>query len=176
MNDYPLLRVGIVIVALVGVGLSLYWSFGDSFDDWFSFFQADGNEYRMQINAGRDFEMISVNGHELRVEIADSPEETTRGLSGRESMGTDEGMLFVFNDTRKHTFWMKDMQFPLDILWIRDGAVVEIAADMPAPKEGGLPEIYRPSETANMVLELNAGRAAEIGLEIGSEIEGLPQY
>jgi len=75
-------------------------------------------------------------------------------------------MLFVFSESGKHSFWMKGMEFPLDILWLRDGKVVAI--------EGGVSrdsrEIFSPDVVSDQVLELNAGMADGLGIGIGSEL------
>ena len=169
MNDYPLLRVGILLSVFLTVGFVLYATFGPEIQGWLS----ESSDGKIQIGVGRDYAPIVVNGEQLKVEIANTPEQTRRGLSGRESLGDDEGMLFIFNDTRRHIFWMNGMNFDLDIIWIRDGTVVEIAT-LPAPMGVEPPASYRPDETADMVLEINAGRAEELDIEIGTEIIGLP--
>jgi len=133
-------------------------------------------EERIQSSADISYTTISVNGHALRVEIAATPEETTHGLSGHAPLGADEGMLFLFDGAAPRPFWMKDMLFDLDMLWIRDGNVVEIAKNMPAPSGVAIPATYRPSEPADMVLEINAGRSDELGIETGTKIEGIPIY
>ncbi len=83
-------------------------------------------------------------------------------------------MLFVFQEERQHTFWMKDMLFPLDIIWINSGcAIADIIADVPNPspeqEDGALPT-YSPSAPGVYVLELNAGVAAASGLRTGDLI------
>ena len=60
----------------------------------------------------------------LSVEVADTQASRELGLSGREKMGDDEGILFVFDTPGRYGFWMKDMQFPLDIIWINQNGVV----------------------------------------------------
>jgi hypothetical protein len=83
-------------------------------------------------------------------------------------MPLDHGMLFLLGPGM-HTFWMKDMRFPLDIIWIRDGVAVEIAANMPAPTSSiGLPAIHEPLVEADAVLEINAGQAKALGIEVGT--------
>ena len=72
-----------------------------------------------------------------RVDVAASPGERQQGLSGRESMNQDTGMLFVFDEELPLNFWMKDMHFPLDIIWI-DGRcrLVGVSAEVPTPVPG----------------------------------------
>ena len=83
-------------------------------------------------------------------------------------------MLFVFQEERLHTFWMKDMSFPLDMIWINaECSITDIIADVPNPppdrKDKALPT-YSPSAPATYMLELNAGVAAASGLQTGDLI------
>ena len=109
----------------------------------------------------------------VRVELARTAEERTRGLGGHAPLGADEGMLFVFPEAGRHSFWMKGMTFALDIIWIRDGQVVHVLPDVPPPGPGApdsaLP-IYTPPAAANYVLEVAAGFAARWGIQAGSGV------
>ena len=111
------------------------------------------------------------------VDMAVTPEERQQGLSGRETMAQDTGMLFVFEEEQPLTFWMKDMRFPLDIIWI-DGQcrLIDVAADVPTPPPGAdtadIPRVQSPSP-ARYVLELNAGEWARAGLSPGDRVEFL---
>ena len=109
----------------------------------------------------------------VRVELARTAEERTRGLGGHAPLGADEGMLFVFPELGRHSFWMKGMTFALDIIWIRDGQVVYVLPDVPPPRSGTpdseLP-IYTPPAAANYVLEVPAGFAARWGIQYGSRV------
>ena len=115
----------------------------------------------------------------VRVELARTAAERTRGLGGHAPLGADEGMLFVFPEAGRHSFWMKGMTFALDIIWIRDGQVVHVLADVPPPRPGTpdseLP-IYTPPATADYVLEVSAGFAARWGIQAGSRVvlHGVP--
>ena len=115
----------------------------------------------------------------VRVELARTAAERTRGLGGHAPLGADEGMLFVFPELGRHSFWMKGMTFALDIIWIRDGQVVHVLAGVPPPRPGTpdseLP-IYTPPAAANYVLEVSAGFAARWGIQAGSRVmlRGVP--
>ena len=76
-------------------------------------------------------------------------------------------MLFVFEKRKTHRFWMKDMQFPLDILWIDNYRIVHILRNVQTAKKGGKPPVLVPSEPANFVLEIESGRASKLGLKPG---------
>lgn len=111
--------------------------------------------------------------HSFTVEVADTPETRTQGLSGRESLPKDHGMWFVFTDENTRTFWMKDMHFPIDIVWLdRSMHIVGIEQEATPPESGVNDEAllrYESPPNTQYVLELNAGVAAEAGLEPGDK-------
>jgi len=111
----------------------------------------------------------------LKVDIALTPEAQQRGLSGREKLKEDEGMLFIFDHMDKYSFWMKDMNFPLDIIWIagedlRDLRVVYIKKDA---KPESYPETFSPAKNAKYVLEVNALFSEKNNLKEGDKVEFL---
>ncbi|MBD3771182.1 MAG: DUF192 domain-containing protein [Rhodobacterales bacterium] len=110
----------------------------------------------------------SSNGvHAFTVEIADEPEEITTGLMNRESMDPDAGMLFDFGQPREAAMWMKNTLIPLDMLFMApDGQVIAIARNA---VPGSLRTIT-PGVPVKAVLELNGGRAEELGIEPGDEV------
>lgn len=117
---------------------------------------------------------VTIGGASFTVDLADTPEKLFQGLSGREILEEGTGMLFVFQEERQHTFWMKDMRFPLDMIWITAECTIgDIIADVPNPppdqKNGALPT-YSPSAPSTFVLELNAGVAAASGLQTGDQM------
>lgn len=99
-------------------------------------------------------------------EIASTPEAQRQGLSGRVSLGDDEGMLFVYSQPGPYQFWMKGMRFPLDVIWLRDGTVVDMVLDAPVPTD--VPPILTSVSLANSVLEVNAGFVARHNIKIGT--------
>ena len=117
---------------------------------------------------------VQIGGASFGVEIADTPETRAQGLSGRPSLDDGYGMLFVFERAYEHRFWMKDMMFPLDFVWISEGcAVVDVTANVPPPEQGtetnDLPT-YSPSAPVLYVLEIDAGTIAETGIEVGDAV------
>ena len=94
-------------------------------------------------------------------------------MSGREKLDPDQGMFFVFDKKAKYSFWMKEMKFPIDILFINDHKIVTIFPSVPAPTPGTklsqLP-FYTAAAPANYVLELNAGEAAKHSFKVGDEV------
>ncbi len=104
------------------------------------------------------------------VEIVDTPALRTRGLSGRADLPDGQGMLFLFETAGFQAFWMKDMRFEIDIVWIRDGKVVGVAPKLPLPKRGvPLPQ-YKSPTPCDVVLELRAGAVQRIGLLVGDSV------
>jgi len=117
---------------------------------------------------------LTINGQPMVLELATTPEEREQGLSGRPSLASDRGVLFVFNQPGRYPFWMKDMSFPLDILWINQGKIVDLVKDFPAPKPGEWPATFTPAFEADRVLEINAGLSNRLNLKVGSLIPDLP--
>ena len=119
-----------------------------------------------ELNANE--ENISINGVDLLVDIADTPEEHTQGLSGRDKMAENKGMLFVFPVSNTPGFWMKEMNFSLDFIWINEaGIIVDITKNI-SPET--YPEIFRPSSPIKYVLEVNAGWADNHNIKIGDKV------
>ncbi len=104
----------------------------------------------------------------INVEIADTPEKRRRGLSGREYLAPNTGMLFTFQKEDKHTFWMKEMHFPLDVLWIREGIVVAIEQNISPPKTlYETPQTFASPKPVDMVLEVHAGFIKRYDIMLG---------
>lgn len=106
----------------------------------------------------------------ITTEVAETDEARRRGLSYRSSLGRDEGMLFVFPTTAYQTIWMQGIKFPLDIVFINGDRVVDYEEHVSVPMNGRIPEVSS-TEEADMVLELPAGRAEELGIGIGTRIQ-----
>lgn len=105
---------------------------------------------------------IRVGDQELFVEIADTLQLQVRGLSGRPSLGEQEGMLFVYESPQILSFWMKDMNFAIDIIWI-DGnrAITGIIANV---SPDTFPQTFSSVSPAQYVLEVPAGWAERHGV------------
>ena len=134
--------------------------------------EAAGSRPLIVLDGGETTPTVSVGGAAFDVEIAFTPEDRARGLSGRDSLPDGSGMLFVFENGQASSFWMREMRFDLDFVWIGDGCeVVDIHARVPAPAAGAsvgdLP-IYSSQPPARYNLEINAGEAAKRGIEIGA--------
>jgi uncharacterized membrane protein (UPF0127 family) len=116
--------------------------------------------------------VVEIGGATVRADVADDEASRRRGLAGRAGLEDDEGMLFLLPDDSP-AFWMKGMRFPIDIVWIDDGRVVDVTADVPPPRESesdaALPT-YSPRRPANRALEVNAGWAARHGVTRGDVV------
>ena len=100
--------------------------------------------------------------------MALTPEERAQGLSDRPDLAPDTGMLFIYRQQNRYSFWMRNMHFPLDILWISANCIVADASlNVPPPEPGQttdqLPR-YSPAVPVQYVLEINAGEAAARGI------------
>ena len=107
----------------------------------------------------------------VKVDVADTIGKQRQGLSGRFSMPADEGMYFPMGLPSIYSFWMNDMHFPLDIIWIRAGKVVDISENVPYPLPGNPPATAQPKEPADAVLEVNADFTEKHGVKIGDRIQ-----
>lgn len=116
----------------------------------------------------RNYTDIELPKGKVYAEIVDTKASRELGLSGRTEMKKDEGMLFVFDDEGRFPFWMKDMQFPIDILWISEGGVVVHVVKNATPES--YPSVFVNQLGALYVLELQAGAADEYGIILGSKV------
>jgi len=114
---------------------------------------------------------VVINGKQIELEVVESFAAITKGLGERDSLDREAGMLFVLPFRGIHTFWMKGMRFPLDIIWLDDGTVVDMVSLDPPTPESPQPETHRPAVQADSVLELNAGMAAELGIKQGLKLD-----
>lgn len=114
---------------------------------------------------------VSIDNHTFSVETATTSAQQQLGLSGRKSLPQDQGMLFIFPVAQRYPFWMKAMQFPLDILFMNNNKIVTIFQNIPIPKSDkpNLP-VYVPSGPANQVLEINAGLAKKYNFQTGDSV------
>lgn len=111
---------------------------------------------------------IKINGSQIIVEVAETAEAWQQGLSGRESLEEGRGMLFIFENPDIYSFWMKDMNFPIDIVWIDEHLVVVGLEKDVLPET--YPETFLPNQPIKYVLEIPAGASEEYGIEIGDSV------
>ena len=108
----------------------------------------------------------------LRVEAASSLASQVKGLSDRSEIGNIDGMLFLYDDSQPRNFWMKNMLFPLDAVWINKGKIIGWQENIPPPEDAG-GEIIRfaSPEPADAVLEAPAGWVQAHNLKVGDGVD-----
>ena len=105
---------------------------------------------------------VTIAERRFQAEVADTQAKKELGLGKRDTLAAGHGMYFPFPSSKYWVFWMKDMRFPIDIVWIGDGKVVDVSRDAPVPKGDEQPATFSPVAPADAVFEVNAGEAAGI--------------
>lgn len=100
---------------------------------------------------------VVVGGASVTAEVARSGAKQERGLSNRDPLANGEGMLFVFDQAKTLSFWNKDMRFPIDIIWMKNGVVTGAAEHLPSFPAGGVPTIVTSPEGTSVALEVPDG-------------------
>jgi uncharacterized membrane protein (UPF0127 family) len=112
--------------------------------------------------------LVEIGANRVEAELATSSADLFRGLSGRAGLVENEAMLFLFAKPDFHRFWMKEMNFPIDIIWIgEDRTIIEITPEL-APST--YPQTFTSPKPAKYVLELPAGWAAEHRIKRGDRV------
>ncbi len=112
--------------------------------------------------------LVSIGQARITAFVADTDALRAKGLGDRDSIPPDAGMLFVFGTPGEYSFWMKDMRFPIDMIWI--GADGRVVFEKENVSPATFPEIFTPNAPAKYVLEANAGFAEKNGVKIGSSV------
>ena len=115
------------------------------------------------------FRKLKIGAAVFQMEIVGTSAEQTRGLSGREKLEENQGMLFIFPNKAVRSFWMAGMKFPLDIIWISGNKIIGISENLPPATAMNAP-IYSSPEPVDKVLEINAGLAEKLGIKVGDII------
>lgn len=115
--------------------------------------------------------LVIINEQTIYLTIAETPEEKSKGLSNQQSMPDSQGMIFVFDQAGRHSFWMKDMLFNLDFVFIKDNLVVDVIDDVPFPKKNEVPLAVNSRADFDKVIELNQGIIEKVNIEIGDKIQ-----
>lgn len=162
-NRRNLILVLALAIIVIGIGILLsVLKFGSS-----------GTPTQLADVSDRSVVSLLVGEVPIRVEVVNSSLSITQGLSGRESIGQD-GMLFVLPQRQVISFWMKEMQFDLDLIWIDNGTIVGITSDVPAP-ETNTPLVDLPKfnsvAAVTQVLEVPAGTAKLHNWQVGSAVQ-----
>lgn len=113
--------------------------------------------------------VVIANRVTVAVELARSAPEKMRGLSGRPALKPGHGMLFLYDQPQPIGIWMKDMRFPLDILWIRDGRLAHVEKHAPPLVPAGPERVY--TATGDAVLEVPAGFVDDKQIRVGDRVK-----
>jgi uncharacterized protein len=106
----------------------------------------------------------------IELEVAETSEQQKVGLMYRTSLSNNRGMIFIFKQPIYPRFWMKNVKIPLDMIFLRDGKIKEIASNVPPCSADPCPS-YGPPTLIDWVIELRGQRAAELGIKIGDRIQ-----
>lgn len=118
---------------------------------------------------------IKVGNSVVEIEIADTLDKRTKGLSGRNSLDQKSGMLFIFDSKNiLPVFWMKGMLFPLDFIWVVGGKIVKIDKNVPNPAPGVADadlQTYASDVPVDYVLEVNGGFVDKNSIKVGDLVD-----
>ena len=130
--------------------------------------------YLQRIEAVTNRVNIKIDEQYIVADTAKTESERSKGLSGRESIGLNEGMYFIFNAPGAYNFWMKGMKIPIDLIWISEGKIIGFEENMQPPVDLNIPDSelknYPSPELVDRVLELHAGRVALLKAKVGDMI------
>jgi len=115
---------------------------------------------------------VKIGEQKIKVEVASTPENQEKGLSGREKIGENEGMLFIFPNSSEHLFWMKDMNFPIDIIWLNEDKKIVFLKENVSPET--FPESFSGEKDSKYILEVFAGFSQKNNLREGETVQFLP--
>ena len=105
---------------------------------------------------------------DISFDIAQTSAEREQGLSGREGLTATSGMLFIFETPGRHSFWMKDMKFPIDIIWLDENFVITYIKSGATPES--YPETFESKADSLYAIELKAGEAERRNLKVGTKV------
>ena len=149
----------LVIILLAFLALIVFY--------YFLFNENVPTDYQMADEiVGSNKQIIYINKIAITIEIADEPNEQSRGLSGRDSLEENGGMLFVFPESEKYSFWMKEMRFSLDLIWIDENKIITDITKNVSPDT--FPATFSPSSPVKYVLEVNAGWSDRHNIKVGN--------
>ncbi|HTR18895.1 MAG TPA: DUF192 domain-containing protein [Candidatus Paceibacterota bacterium] len=147
-NKNALVLLAVVIIAAVG------------FEVWYNLPQASA-----PAPAATQRPVVMIDGQTISVELEETPAQQELGLGGRAGLADHAGMLFIFPSNAQHMFWMKDMEFSIDMIWLsQDGTVIYI---QPHVSPDTYPEAFGPDAPSRYVLEVPANFAATYGIKVG---------
>lgn len=113
--------------------------------------------------------VTTINGEQIDLEVAITSQQQAQGLMYRDSIAPNRGMLFPFEFPRRATFWMKNVNMPLDMIFLYEGEVKSVEVNVPPCETEPCP-IYGPNTLVDQVLELAGGRAQELNIQEGDRL------
>jgi uncharacterized membrane protein (UPF0127 family) len=146
----------VLVGCLIGFGTSTF----------FKLYQANPSSCKTQY---RHDTTVAIGDNQINAEVAQSDQDKVQGLSGRSCIGENKGMLFVFKESGKYDIWMKDMKFPIDIIWLNESK--QAIKVEPNVTPATYPKIFVNERPAMYVLELRATRAQQINIVEGSQLK-----
>jgi len=146
-----------ILFILIVITLGIFFSFNK------------GSVIKKEIkNTDEGISYIQIGDEIINVDLADTDEKRAQGLSGRESLADGEGMLFIFPKPDVNYFWMKDMNFAIDMIWLNENKkIIHIARDV---KPETFPKHFGPNEKSKYVIEVLSGFTKEHGITVGDAV------
>lgn len=158
------LYVILAVLAIIIIGFFLFRAFPSGKSAFISLFPASTLTDKGNATA-------TIQGKSIQLLIAKTPQEQHTGLSDRNSLAQDTGMVFVFNHPDYYLFWMRHMKFPLDIIYLHGNKIVTLLQNVKNPAYSVVnPPILRPQAPADKVIEVNAGFAQKYNLKTGDTV------
>ena len=145
IKSAPRLNKNIIVIILLIFSLAVIWLV-------FLYFQGD---------------KLRINNQTYDIEIVDEPKTRQKGLSDYQELKHNEGMLFVFDKPGEYCFWMKDMDFAIDIIWLDDSRQVVDYKENITPDS--YPESFCPDSLSKYVLEVNSGDIQKLEINLGDK-------
>ena len=108
---------------------------------------------------------VTINNYTFKVKVAKSQKEQEIGLSETDQLPQDQGMIFIFDKPDYYSFWMKNMKFPIDIIYINNDKIVTVKSNAQPLVKQENPIIYKPTDPTDKVLEINAGLSKKYNFE-----------
>ncbi len=118
--------------------------------------------------------VVELGGQRIALEVAQTPEQQALGLMYRPALAPDRGMLFPISPPRPVSFWMRNVPVPLDMVFIYQGRIQALASQVPPCITDPCPTYGPQGQLVDQVIELAAGRAAELGLQMGDGVAVRP--
>jgi len=113
--------------------------------------------------------VVHIGSHRFDAQIADTEKTRQQGLSGTESLSANQAMVFIFDTNHRWPIWMKDMNYPIDIVWLDESKkIVDFVEDV--PPESYPEKSFYPKEDARYVVELKSGTVRKKAIRIGDQV------